>query len=44
MKSIKDLQMNVNLCGGKFHGRVHVTQVCDDITEVRILKGRNILD
>ena len=30
--------MNVNLCGGKFHGRVHVTQVCDDITEVRILK------
>lgn len=35
VKSIKDLQMNVNLCGGKFHGRVHVTHICDDVTEVR---------
>ncbi|KAL9983734.1 hypothetical protein ACROYT_G005955 [Oculina patagonica] len=33
VKSIKDLQMNVNLCGGKFHGRVHVTHICDDVTE-----------
>ena len=28
--------MNVNLCDGKFHGRVHVTHVCDELTEVRI--------
>ena len=28
--------MNVNLCGGKFHGRVHVTHVCDEVAEVRI--------
>jgi len=33
VKSVKDLQMNVNLCGGKFHGRVHVTHICDDIIE-----------
>ncbi|KAJ7376225.1 hypothetical protein OS493_036048 [Desmophyllum pertusum] len=33
VKAIKDLQMNVNLCGGKFHGRVHVTHICDDVTE-----------
>lgn len=36
VKSVKDFQMNVNLCGGKFHGRVHVTHVCDEVTEVRI--------
>ena len=36
VKSVKDLQMNVNLCGGKFHGRVHVTQISDEITQVRI--------
>lgn len=30
--------MNVNLCGGKFHGRVHVTHVCDELTEVRLSK------
>ena len=34
VKSIKDLQMNVNLCDGKFHGRVHVTHICDDVTQV----------
>ncbi|CAH3149742.1 unnamed protein product, partial [Porites evermanni] len=33
VKSVKDFQMNVNLCGGKFHGRVHVTHVCDEVTE-----------
>jgi len=37
--------MNVNLCGGKFHGRVHVTQICDDVIEVRILKcSRTAID
>ena len=36
VKSVKDFQMNVNLCGGKFHGRVHVTHVFDEVTEVRI--------
>ena len=38
VKSVKELQMNVNLCGGKFHGRVHVTHICDDVTEVRAFK------
>ncbi|XP_068709241.1 protein RRP5 homolog [Montipora foliosa] len=33
VKSVKDLQMNVNLIGRKLHGRVHVSRVCDELTE-----------
>ena len=35
VKSVKDLQMNVNLCNGKFHGRVHVTKIWDEVVQVR---------
>ncbi|RMX61399.1 hypothetical protein pdam_00018294 [Pocillopora damicornis] len=33
VKSVKDLQMNVNLCNGKFHGRVHVTKIWDEVVQ-----------
>lgn len=33
VKSVKDLQLNVNLCDGKFHGRVHVTQIWDKVIQ-----------
>ncbi|XP_015771536.1 PREDICTED: protein RRP5 homolog [Acropora digitifera] len=34
VSSVRDLYLLVNLCGGRMKGRVHVTQVCDEVTDV----------
>lgn len=34
ISSVRDLYLMVNLCGGRMKGRVHVTQICDEVTDV----------
>ncbi|XP_044173478.1 protein RRP5 homolog [Acropora millepora] len=33
ISSVRDLYLMVNLCGGRMKGRVHVTQICDEVTD-----------
>ena len=34
IKGVKTTQLGVTMCNGKVHGRVHVSNIVDDATEV----------